>query len=325
MTSMTVFANLRYDPVEPLVGSGDAAVAYFARRDLVGEAAGDIRELWNLPLAKSIASRQQANGSWKYPGGNARIRSREDYDQIETFRQLGYLVEMYGGDRRHPSVAGAIEFLLGHQTTDGDIRGILGRQYAPYYTAAMTELMIKAGYAEDPRVKKVFDWLEMMRQDDGGWAMPLRTRGARLEVISDGSAPLEPNRAKPFSHLITGMVLRAYAAHPRYRHTQTARDAASLLAGRLFHRDAYSDRADPSFWTRFSYPFWFTDLISATDSLTRIGYDPSDPALRAATQWLVDRQQPNGLWELKALKNRREFRTQLWLSLAAARVLGRLS
>ena len=75
--------------------------------------------------------KQQSGGSWKYPGGNTNLRTAENYDQIETFRNLGYLVEMYGFNKSHHIIAKAADFLLGFQTDEGDIRGILGTQYTP--------------------------------------------------------------------------------------------------------------------------------------------------------------------------------------------------
>jgi hypothetical protein len=56
-------------------------------------------------------------------------------------------------------------------THEGDIRGMLGNQYAPYYTGAMLSLLIKAGFAHDPRIEKGMRWLLKMRQDDGGWVI----------------------------------------------------------------------------------------------------------------------------------------------------------
>ena len=167
---------LNYDPLPHLLSSGNQAIDHFAARDLLGETEVHTETLWVLPAAKKIVKRQQPDGSWKYPGGNRKIRSSENYDQIETFRNLGYLVEMFGFDRSAPAISRAADFLFGFQTDEGDIRGILGNQYAPYYTAAMAELLIKAGYQDDDRIERVFGWLGSIRQDDGGWAIPLRTR-----------------------------------------------------------------------------------------------------------------------------------------------------
>ena len=72
--------GLRVDPVPALLASGNSAIEYFTRRDLLGEEVPPIGTLWDLPSVERIMRKQQADGSWKYPGGNARIRSEEDYD-----------------------------------------------------------------------------------------------------------------------------------------------------------------------------------------------------------------------------------------------------
>jgi hypothetical protein len=63
---------------------------------------------------------------------------------------------MYGFGSRSPAVINAAEFFFRYQTEDGDIRGILGSRYTPYYTAAIAELLIKSGYAEDDRIESIF-------------------------------------------------------------------------------------------------------------------------------------------------------------------------
>jgi hypothetical protein len=230
---------------------------------------------------------------------------------------------MFGFNRQHPAISKAAEFLLSFQTEVGDIRGILGHQYAPYYNGAILELLIKAGYGEDPRINKAFAWFASIRQDDGGWAIPFRTLGRNLGVIATEDKTLEPDRTKPSSHLVTGMVLRAYAAHERYRHAPEAKQASELLISRLFKPDAYADRRAADFWFHFSYPFWFTDLISALDALTLLGFGADEPQIARATRWLADRQQSDGLWALKAVRGKKHA-SDLWLSLAIARIMRRL-
>ena len=51
-------------------------------------------------------------------------------------------------------------------------------------------------------------------------------------------------------HLVTGIVVRA-GRSPR---TPDTRRAAELLKSRFFCRDAYPDRAAPSYWLTFFYP-----------------------------------------------------------------------
>ena len=280
-------------------------------------------DLWNLPDAQTIVHKQQKNGAWRYPGGSSRIRSMENYDQIETFRNLGYLVEMYGFDSTSPTITKAAEFFCRYQTEDGDIRGILGNQYSPYYTAAIAELLIKAGYAKDARMDKIFGWLASIRQDDGGWAIPLRTQKKNLAIILTRSKPLEPDRTQPFSHMVTGVVLRAYAAHPKYRKSREAHEAGALLLSHFFRKDNYPDRKGLEFWTRFSFPFWFTDLVSAMDSLTILGFPKDEPPIHKAIQWFISHQAPGGLWNLHTVRNKK-LESDLWISLAICRILRRL-
>ena len=269
-----------------------------------------------------LVENQQGNGSWRYHGGNERIRSGEDYDQIETYRILRVLVEEYAMSKRHPSLARAAEYLFAHQTAEGDFRGICGNQYMPYYSAAMMELLIKAGYGDDPRVSRGFRWLLSMRQDDGGWAFPMRTLGKRLTPEVFRSQPIEPDRSKPFSHLATGNVLRAFAAHPKYRRSPEAKAAADLLASSFFKPDNYPDRQAPSFWTSFSFPFWFTDLISALDSVTLIA-PGKNVHVSEGIDWLVSRQRNSGLWNLRLRAMAREETPNHWISLAVCRILKR--
>lgn len=315
---------LQYDPLPPLLSSGDDSIALFAARDLLEQTDVDVQTLWDLPQAKKIVNRQQPDGSWKYPGGTARLRATENYDQIETFRNLGYLVEMYGFTNTNPVIVKASDFLLSFQTDDGDIRGILGTRYTPYYTAAMVELLIVAGYTDDQRIENAFTWLSSMRQTDGGWALPLRTQKKKLDLIAMSTPTVEPDRSRPFSHLITGVVLRAYAAHPTYRNSVEANIAGKLLLSHFFQRDNYPDRSSSEYWLRFTYPFWFTDLVSAADTLSKLGFQKDEPGIAAAIAWFVTHQERSGLWNLKTLKNQRKYHTDLWISLAICRTLKRL-
>jgi hypothetical protein len=60
--------------IKTLLGTCNAALIAFTRRDLLGEEV-DIEELCNLPRVKRILKNQQSNGSWIYPNKNAKLRS----------------------------------------------------------------------------------------------------------------------------------------------------------------------------------------------------------------------------------------------------------
>lgn len=313
--------ELSKDAIKPLLDSQQPAIEYWTKRDLLNaEVASPETALWGLPIPTSILKRQTADGFWVYPGNNPRTKT--DYNLLETFRQLGFLVEMFGFTNEHPSITKAAEYVFSKQSDEGDIRGIYGNQYTQNYTAALLELLIKAGYEEDGRVTKAFAWLDSMQQDGGGWAIALRTQGKNLDAINEpDTIPLD--RSKPFSHLITGVVLRAYAAHPQYRHSDTAKHASKLLVGRFFEKDVYPDKNRVADWTEFVYPFWFTDIVSSLNSISLIDPGMQNEKIEQAKQWLIEHQEPNGLFTGHLLKDRYHD-LQLWYSLAVCRIFSRL-
>jgi hypothetical protein len=308
-----------------LLAAGDEALGWAVRHDLLGE---DLEPdpLWQLPAPVRLLRAQRSDGSWRYGGGGSRLRSETDYDQLATYQSLLSLTAQYRLDSRHPALARAAGFALGFQSPAGDLRGIYGSQYSPNYTAAILAVLVEAGYRADPRVDRAYAWLLSIRQDDGGWAIPLRT--VRRAVARSFAAamrlpePLEPDRTRPFSHLVTGIVLRALVAHPGYRSRAETSHAARLLSSRLFARDAYPDRRDPSYWTKLAYPFRWTDVVSALDAIGLGGLQASEPKIAEALSWLVDAQGENGLWRA-GYESPRNKLTHAWASFAATRVLKR--
>jgi hypothetical protein len=311
--------QLRSDPIPTLLSTKNKAILYFVRKDLLVEKVESIDILWKLPEVEKILREQQDNGSWKYPGGKEDVQTQENYNQLETYRQLGILIEKYGFTIKHGAIRKAAEFLFSFQTKDGDFRGIYGTQHSPNYSAAIMEILIKAGYIDDPHIDNGFVWLLSIRQDDGGWAVPIRTNKAKWLEVMDSEIVLQPNKGKPFSHLITGVVLRAFAAHPKYRRIKEARLAGELLASRLFKPDKYPDRRTVEYWERVTFPFWFTDILSALDTLYFLGFTITYTQIKEALKWLVSRQLDNGLWDLKLLRTK-DKDLSLWIALVVCRI-----
>jgi hypothetical protein len=327
-------SQLRHDPIAPLLSSKSEALQYFVRRDLLEESVGPVSRLWDQPEAQRILRKQLPDGSWPRPGGAK--HPAINYGLIETWRHFRLLVEQYGFTREHPQARKEAEFLFSCQTEEGDIRGILANQYATYYTGSIMSLLIQAGYADDPRIERGFEWLLAMRQDDGGWSIPLITnkfdRATQYRLTSQHAEPVQPDRSKPFSHNWTGMVLRSFAVHPEYRKSEAAKAAASLLVSTFFQPDRYTSYKAASYWVRFDYPFWWNNLVSALDSVSLIGLTRDDEQIGKALDWLVDHQEEDGLWRVSYAKpdmpekdTAKAREKRLWVSLAICRVLKRLS
>ena len=94
------------------------------------------------------------------------------------------------------------------------------------------------------------------------------------------------------------------------------------MAFRFFERDKYVDRQGVEFWLKFSFPFWFTDLLSAMDSLSLIGIEKENPKIRKAFGWFASKQQKKGAWELKTVRAK-DKDLDYWIALAICRVFKR--
>ena len=328
-------AQLRIDPTPTLLSSGNEAIAYFANRDLLEQEVVPINHIWQLPEVQRILRKQQPDGSWKHTGKKTVSYPKYHYPLFQTWKTFRVLVEQYEFTKKHCAAREASEFLFSCQTEQGDIRGMLANQYATYYTGAILALLIRAGYENDPRVEKGFRWLISMRQDDGGWTIPILTHKFDRETVyrltSEYAEPVESDRSKLFSHNWTDMVLRAFAAHRKYRKCKEARKAADLLKSRFFKPDAYSSYKAASYWVRFL--FWWPNLVTSLDSLSLMGYSKDDPDIRRALNWLVENQSFDGLWrmtyvegtkESAYIKNEKTKERRLWLALTIARIFRRV-
>ncbi len=124
------------------------------------------------------------------------------------------------------------------------------------------------------------------------------------------------------------MVLRAFAVHERYRHTEDAQIAARLLSSRFFQPDSYSSYKAASYWLRFEYPFWWNNLVAALDSISRIGLSYEEEAINQALRWLRDHQEENGLWKVTyanetSKESQKIKEMKFWVTLAICRIFKR--
>lgn len=98
---------------------------------------GDICDVWELPEVAKVL-RGQKKGRllgeiWRYPPHHKPM--------VETFKRFRLLISRYKLDRKHPQVESGSEFLFITQTPEVDFRGMIGDQYATYYTGEFTAFL----------------------------------------------------------------------------------------------------------------------------------------------------------------------------------------
>ena len=165
------------------------------------------------------------------------------------------------------------------------------------------------------------------KQDGGGWVIPYRTI-AKEELRNRYTlqaqlklAPVKPNKSMPFSHLVTGMVLRSFASSPSWKNHKEIKKAGGLLLSRFFKPDKYEDRYLAGYWEEITFPFWATDVLSRLVSLSLIGYDVEYEKVQYAMNWLLKKQNPVGYCKSGLKKSTIE--DHLWVTLSVMRVLKR--
>ena len=303
--------------IKTLLNTGNKPLIAFTKKDLLGKEV-DVKQLWTLQAVQKKLEKQKANGSWVYPNKNAILRSSTNYNQYQTYKTMAELVEFYGLNKQHKAIRNAADFLFSFQTEEGEFRGMYGNQYSPNYNASICEFLIKAGY-DDERIDNSLNWLLEMRQDDGGWSIPLRTKNEKLDALTKKET-IEPDRTKPFSHLVTGIALRPFSLIPSYR--EKVKDAGISLADRIFTIDKYSDRRGVEYWTKFTFPYHWTDILSTIDTLTLLGIRKHQK-IEEIKQWFSKHKQKNGIYNVKVMAGAKYKDVKYWITLQYVKVLKR--
>ena len=311
--------------IEFLLARGNLPILFWLKKDILGVPVDrEHKNLQKFAARIRILEAQKPNGGWckkKYEG---HPRWEKTYYIVDTLRNI-FRLHNYGCTLEDKGVQLAVKFLFSTQTEEGDFRGAFLNEYAPTYHSLTLEILCRHGLDKDRRVQKGFRWIVNNRQNDGGWVIPCQTiKKEELKARYNPEAqltldPVMPDKEKPFSHLVTGMVLRAFAVSEKWSNSKEAQDAGELLLARFFKEDEYDYRRQSSHWEELSYPFFATDILSSLDALSKVGFSSEDESIQNSLVWLDKKQNSQGFWEASSAKATLE--DHLWVTLAVLRVL----
>ena len=137
-------------------------------------------------------------------------------------------------------------------------------------------MLTRFGYADDFRVRKLFDWLIEDQRADGGWNCSHGTPGT-LDVWE---------------------ALAAFAALPKSR--RSAKMEQSIARGAEFYlkRGLLKEGRPYPPWSRLHYPnHYYYDFLVGLDLLTALGF-AGDRRLGPALKLLAEKRRPDGRWSL---------------------------
>ena len=211
-------ARLASDPIPRLLREGSPSVLARIRRDLIDDSeAPGLEEVWGYPEVKALVKKMEKDGSFVAKAPEKALGNADFATALATLRGLDRLADLgvrAGGDDGVPAkkltkvpkeLAKSVDFLLSSQDGDGGLAALAitdnpkvsAKLPALHFQGWAISALCRVGFENDERVEKGLQFLIERRQDDGGWAW----RGVRTD-----------SAARPSSHLITGMVLRAFAA-----------------------------------------------------------------------------------------------------------------
>lgn len=290
-------ARLASDPIPRLLREGSPSVLARVRRDLIDDSeAPNALEIAAYPEVKALLKKMQRNGTYEARAPEKALGSAKFATCLATVRALDRLADLGlrvdgtdGKDASPAQIHKIADQILASQEADGGIADLsLGespkakpKSVALHFHGWAVSALSRVGLESDKRVEKGYQYLLERRQDDGGWAW----RGVRTD-----------SAARPSSHLVTGMVLRAFASSSQRRTSREARRAAELLATRFLQPDRYEDRKAPSFWEVLTEPRFYTDVLDALDMITAVGLGKENSGVRTAEAYLRSRQATDGLW-----------------------------
>ncbi len=276
-----------------------------------------IAECKVYPPRVKLINAQRPDGTW--PISKAR-KAEEDagpgppvgWTYITMLRNL-QLLEDCCTNKNEGYISVALEKILSWQTKEGYILGPKHDIFPlPHYNGYAVRNLFIYGMENDPRVKKLADWLLSIQRNDGGWAIPYLEDVKYLpeyshmkvtdfmQLVRDGDTPKsDPHgfRDVPSCIWTTMMVVRGLARGSEYRRRRELLRGADFFLDRFFkknpHEAYYHSEKN---WTQLKYPPYFGSGLGALYLLTILGYGPGDSRMEKPIRWLLSARHSDGFW-----------------------------
>ncbi len=267
---------LKDDPAEWLLEESDPSIRYFALRWLLDKPDEDPQVIaasqaiaQSAPVQK-ILKRQRPGGYW-------------GSDPHPHYGSRGHLLLLaWLGYRGNEAVCQSMQGYMDKCITEEGayVITLKGRTIClPCHAAGLLGLMLWFGFADDPRGRKILDWLVSIQQTDGVWPCVSKLR--------------------PFPCLwATADVLRALRDIPPDWVTPHI-EASYRRAAELFLNSGLShygkEKLSP-LWFQFGFPLqWDTDILEVLELIAPY-VTPDEPRIRDGLRFVLVKQDARGRW-----------------------------
>jgi hypothetical protein len=170
-------------------------------------------------------------------------------------------------------------------------------EWHPLAAALPLRGLAAAGYADDPRAERAFDWLLDRRTPDGTWPYG-KVRGRRAGAVAGYRRMAQSEGCRATT---TG-VLACFAHHPERRTSPEARAALDVLMRRETREQTtlgfeVSRLLGVERASGFATFYAVYDLAFVLDLATRIGLSEDDDRMAALVAHLLSQRSQYGLWD----------------------------
>jgi hypothetical protein len=257
-----------------LLEDDQPSVRYYALKELLDGPAGDsdarqaFADIGKRGWARDILAKQTPHGSWE----SANSLYRPKY--IAT-NWMALILSDLGLTRENPRIAKAAALLFDKWLREDGSDNIFKDEVCIVGNTA--RMLARFGYADDPRVMKLFDRLVNDQKDDGGWHCWESARGT-LDCWEGLAAFAELPGSK----------------RSRRIKRSIERGAEFYLERKLLVEEGPKYRP----WFRLHYPVhYYYDVLVGLDVVTKLGYG-ADSRLETALKILNDKRRKDGRWVL---------------------------
>ena len=305
--------------IEWLLEEDQPAVRYFTLTDLLGRRknSSEAREAYsNIPKkgwAHDILALQKMEGYWQ--------SKRSLYTPKYTATNwMSLILSDLGLTKENTRVRKAANLFFKEWLANPPLPNVFNEEVCIVGNTA--RMLTCFGYADDPRVSRLFDRLVEDQKEDGGW-----------HCFESSTGTLDCWEA-----------LAAFSVLPRSKQTRRIKNAIERGVEFYLKRKLFDDgdkRYTP--WFRLHYPnHYYYDVLVGLDVITKLGYG-YDRRLQPALDILNKKRQTDGTWLLERVhpdigagaqyplrKRANRFALELpgkpskWITLTSLRVLKRV-
>jgi hypothetical protein len=271
--------------VEWLLEENQPAVRYGALVDLLDRKESDTEvrsarsRIARVGWAHEQLRRQGPKGFWERhePRNLKEWIDFLYYPKYQSTNWRALVLADFGLDARNPQVKKAAQVLFEYKLRLGSPFNFFYEEMCVVGNTART--LTRFGYADDGRVRKLFEWMVEDQRKDGGWNCSQDTPGT-LDVW-------EP--------------LAAFASLPKSKRSPKMEAAIAKGAEFYLERRLFKEGRPYPPWLRLHYPnHYYYDILVGLDVLTQLGF-AGDRRLRPALEILRDKRQLDGTWWMDRL------------------------